>query len=818
MTWTINFKCNIPGRVNSGGLIYADFDINSFEFSPLPRLALQIVILLFASRLLHRVLSRFHQPMFVSQILAGVIFADGFGFGIPFKRNKEGQPLGISSCIFPAVEMEALETLAHFSSMFFIFKVGVQTDPKILKTSGLRTYILGLSCYVCPLISGNNVSYWLKNEHIKYIAPSDPKAPGFFGSIRIVELFTFVSFPVIAYVLTDLNILNSDMGHLALQVAMVANFLQLAGKTFKIGKLIVTKKSFFEQNLTVGLVLVGLFIFIFFIVRPAALWIVKNTPEGKPVKETYITLIMISVLLCGVASEYCGFSMTDGAFFVGLAIPDGPPLGTSIVDKLDYMITSFLMPLQMGMVGLKTNIPNIRYQFEFVWRAGLLIISCTFAKIMGVVIPGVFLGVPIQDGFLLGLIMNLKGIVEVSILNNWKKFNKVQIGRYALNTALVAGVVVTAAVFTPVVKYLYDPSAKYSTSKRRSILQLKQNKTEFRVLACVHTQDDVPNIIRLLEASNPTKFCPLTVYILHLVELVGRASPLLIAHPRHRSISSSNTCKSERILNAFQQFEDRYHNLVTVTSFTTISPYASMHNDICSMSVDKRTALILFPFWRQDAIYLRDDVDRQNIANRAIRTLLQNLFRNSPCSIGILVEGTNYQAQSICFLPDMPYRVIVLFFGGPDDREALVFAMNMIHHPLVSVTLVRFYGQESLTSDELFAYHKESINIERHKFLDEELVDNFRIKTMHDKTLEYKELEVKDGEDTIWEIHSLKEDFDLMVVGRQQITHTKIISGLNVDWGDQYEELGVIGDMVTSPDYNAKGSILIINQRQDVIS
>ncbi|MCL7047738.1 hypothetical protein MKW94_030513 [Papaver nudicaule] len=142
--------------------------------------------------------------------------------------------------------------------------------------------------------------------------------------------------------------------------------------------------------------------------------------------------------------------------------------------------------------------------------------------------------------------------------------------------------------------------------------------------------------------------------------------------------------------------------------------------------------------------------------------------------------------------------------------------MNMIHHPLVFVTLVRFYGHESLTSDEVIGNHNESISIERHKFLDEELVDHFRIKTMHDETLMYKELEVNDGEDTIWTLQSLKEDFDLMVLGRQQITHSKIIPGKNTDWCDQYEELGVIGDMVTSPDYNAKGSILIINQQKDI--
>ncbi|KAI3991540.1 hypothetical protein MKX01_017159 [Papaver californicum] len=769
------------GKLSSGGLLYSDFDKYAFEFNPLPNLALQIVLLLLTPRLIHAVLSRFHIPLFVSQILGGLLFTSTF-LGYQFIGRDPTHPktvkgAGIQYFIFPRDRMQVLDTLAHFSSTFFLFKVGVQMDPKMLKTSGMRTIVIGLGCFLCSILFGVLLSANLKDNSIQdLIVPAG--SLGFRGYDRIIDLFSLVSFPVIAIVLTELNILNSDLGRLALHVAMVANFLH-----------------FLLQAVQIFIEILVFFFFIVFIVRPAALWIIKKTPEGKPVKESYISLIMILVLVCGLASEYCGFYVMDGAFFLGLAIPDGPPLGTTIVDKLDYMITNFLMPLHMVLV----------------------IFGCTLGKIIGVFIPAVFLGVPIQDSFLLGLIMNLKGIVEASIINIWLDSQKPGDVFYAANTVMSLAMVLVAAVVTPLVKHLYDPSTKYLTYKRRSILQSKENKTDFRILVCVHTEDDVPTIIRLLEASNPSKFSPLTIYILHLVELVGRASPLLITHPQHRIASSSNTSKSERIINAFQQFEDRYHNLVSIQAFTTISPYASMHNDICSMSADKRTAVVIFPFCRQDAISLRDDLARPNISNRAIKTLLQNLLRNTPCSLGILIDGNNYQAKSICFLPDRPYRVIVLFFGGPDDREALAFAMNMIHHPSVYVTLVRFYGPESLSSDGVINYYDESISIdiERHKFLDDELVDHFRINTMHDETLIYKEVEVKDGAETIWVVRSLREDFDLMIVGRQQITDSVIVSGLVTEW-DECEELGGIGDMVTSPDYGAEGSILIIHQRQDI--
>ncbi|KAI3852686.1 hypothetical protein MKW92_035671 [Papaver armeniacum] len=797
--------CTTPGEVGSGGLFYEHLDSSS-NFAPLPSVCLQVIVLSLLPHFIHMVLSRFHQPLLVSQILGGIL-ASPWILGYEFLKISTGRPVGLTYFLFSKEGFQVVDMIAHFSSMFFIFKVGVQMDPKILKRAGWRTFIIGFCCIFCSYVSGKSLAFIVKNDNIPGLRKPS-KAGGFNNSTKIINLFSMISFPVITYMLTDLNILNSELGRLATHVAMVADFLHTFENFY-----FVLYHSLLSENPTHGRIvvylMVGTSIYICFFVRPAALWIVKNTPEGRPVNDAYISLIMISVLLCGLAGEYCGLTGTVGAFCLGLAIPDGPPLGSALVQKL-RIVTVFFMPLHMGIVGYKTDIHKVR--FIYLWRCLLVILGCFLGKIIGVFIPAVLLGVSARESLLLGLIMNFKGIVEVSQLSTWIDNQKQNNTFAAANTIMVLSLVVQLAVITPTVKYLYDPSSKYLAYKGRSIMQ--SNESDFRVLVCVHTQDDVPGIIRLLEASNPTKLHPLTIYILHLIELVGRATPLLIAHPLHKRVSTSNPTKSEIIINVFQQFQNRHQNLVTVHPFSTISPYASMHNDICSMSVDKRTALIIFPFFRQDVLSKRDDLDRPNISTRSIKTLLQNLLRNSPCSAGILIDGCNQQAKSTCFLPDTPYRVIVLFFGGPDDREALAFAMNMIHHPCVLVTLVRYYGPASLSSDEVTDYVSESvrIDVERQKFLDDELVDHFRVNTMHAETLMYKEVEVQDGAEIIWSVRSLREDFDLMLVGRQQICESKIVSELDTNWAE-CEEVGAVGDMVTSPDYDAEGSILIIHQR-----
>ncbi|MCL7051280.1 hypothetical protein MKW94_023568 [Papaver nudicaule] len=779
-----NRTCIVPGKMISGGLVNAKFN-NSFAFDHMPNLALQIALLSFTPRLIHKVLSRF----------GGVLFSPGV-LGHPLLGKHR-----LSHYIFPEKRSQSLHTLAHFSAIFYLFTVGVKTDPRVvLKKGMLRMLFIGSCCYLGAFILGETAATRIMHEKYKYH--------------NQIYIFSMSSFPVIVDVLNDFNILNSDLGRLAIPLAMMTDFLHSGLQVFPIfSRFGTSNEVVYINNGTIACIMLGLGIFIVFIVRPAAAWIVKHTPEGRPVKEAYISCILFSVLICGLAGEYCGTTASTAAFLLGLVIPDGPPLGTALVNKLNYLITVVFMPLQMGIVGYRTDITNT--DLKFLLGGALTTIGCILGKIIGIFLSSVCLGVSVEDSLLLGLIMNLKGIVEVTLLNNWMD------GRdpkdYPESDTLgVLGLVVVASVATPLLKHLYDPSKKYSTYKRRSILQSGKKGSDFRVLACVHTEDDVPAIIRLLEACNPTRLHPLSVYPLHLVELVGRASPLLIAHPRHKPLSSSNTSTSDRIVNAFHQFEHRFRNLVTVRSFTTVSPYTSMHNDICSMSVERKASFVIFPYRRQD-------LARPVTSTGSIKTVFQNLLRNSPCSVGVLIDSKHQLAQSTCFLPDMPYRVIVLFFGGADDREALALAMNMIHHPRVFVTVIRFYSAASSSSDEVTSDgESEHINIDfqnhfqNHKLLDDELVDHFKINAKDDKSLTYEEIEVKDGPETIWAIKSFHADFDLLVLGRQQITGSSLVNArFDIDSEVACEELGAIGEIVSSPDYGAQGSILIFHQRLD---
>ena len=80
-------------------------------------------------------------------------------------------------------------------------------------------------------------------------------------------------------------------------------------------------------------------------------------------------------------------------------------------------------------------------------------------------------------------------------------------------------------------------------------------------------------------------------------------------------------------------YEQKNWDLMSVNSFTAISPLNLMHEDICPMALDKQTSFILLPFHRKWSIDVSIEVE-----HNAIRNLNCSVLKRSPCLMGILVD------------------------------------------------------------------------------------------------------------------------------------------------------------------------------------
>jgi len=92
-------------------------------------------------------------------------------------------------------------------------------------------------------------------------------------------------------------------------------------------------------------------------------------------------------------------------------------------------------------------------------------------------------------------------------------------------TVVITTIMITNSIVHLMVKRLYDPSRKYVGYQKRNIFNLKPD-SNLRILVCIHKQYHTIPIIRALDLCTPTPEYPTTVDVLHLIELVGRSSPI----------------------------------------------------------------------------------------------------------------------------------------------------------------------------------------------------------------------------------------------------------------------------------------------------
>lgn len=350
----------------------------------------------------------------------------------------------------------------------------------------------------------------------------------------------------------------------------------------------------------------------------------------------------------------------------------------------------------------------------------------------------------------------------------------------------------------------FKPVQNIIPYKRRTVQKAKSDE-DFRVLACIHHTRNVPTIIHLLRTSNAKSRSPISVFALQLVELVGRAATTMVVHSSRKAgprNPSHIEIQADQIITAFDNYELRSEGVMTQV-ITARCPYTTMDEDICTVARDRRAAFLIVPFHKEQTV----DGEMEDI-NPSIRSINEGVLENAPCSVGILVDRGVAERQ------DHAQNIAALFFGGPDDREALAYAWRMADETDSRLTVVRFVPTSEAAgavgmSDR--SHVSVEIDREREKLLDDDYFNKFRNATVNNTNIRCFDLVLNDEEETIKAIKSMDEHYhDLYIVGRGRGTQSPLTTGL-ADWCD-CPELGPIGDLLVTSEFESSFSVLIVQQ------
>ncbi|KAK8518715.1 hypothetical protein V6N13_018012 [Hibiscus sabdariffa] len=258
---------------------------------------------------------------------------------------------------------------------------------------------------------------------------------------------------------------------------------------------------------------------------------------------------------------------------------------------------------------------------------------------------------------------------------------------------------------------------------------------------------------------------------------------------------TSDDSYSENVVIAFKQFVRHNAEVVSLNVFTAVSPPNLMYKDICNLAIEHSTCFILLPFHRR--WYIDGSIESED---QTIRSLNCDILKMAPCSVGILVEGR--RKVSFSTFRDPPssqsyssYNIAVIFMRGKDDREALALAKRISQDESVSLTVIHLKARNSIGT----------ILAESDGVLDDEMLNGIK------GSVRYLEEQVSYGPETSNFLRSIVEDYQLFIVGRRYKCEDPQTSGLEL-WCE-FEEIGIIGDLLSYTDFIANYSVLIVQQQ-----
>ncbi|XP_043708535.1 cation/H(+) antiporter 20-like [Telopea speciosissima] len=784
-----------------------------------PLLIIQITLVLVIGRSLSFLLKPLRQPNVIAEIVGGILLGPS-----ALGRNKT-----YLNRIFPSWSTPILESVASIGLLFFLFLVGLELDLKSIRRSGRKAFAIAAAGISLPFTCGVGVAYVLR------ATVAGAKEAGYAQFLVFMGVsLSITAFPVLARILAELKLLTTRVGETAMAAAafndmvawvLLALAVALAGN----GK----GGSHKSPILCVWVLLSGVafVVFMLVVIRPVMTWVGQRcSPEQEVVDESYIYLTLAGVLVSGFITDLIGIHSIFGAFVFGLTIPKEGEFARNLIERIEDFVSGLLLPLYFASSGLKTDVTKI-HGAESWGLLVLVIVTACVGKIFGTFFAAMLSKIPARESLTLGVLMNTKGLVELIVLNIGKEKKVLNDEVFAI---LVLMALFTTFITTPTVMALYKPARAPALPAQRKLQRdspsnvKAKTKDKLRILACVHGPGNVPSLISFIESIRGNKKSPLKLYIMHLVELTERTSSIILAQrARRNGLPFIDRLRSEESHDGVTVAFEAYGQLgrVKVRTMTAISALHTMHEDVCQVAEEKRVSMIILPFHRQS----RGDGsgsgsgELENVGH-SWRMVNQRILKDSPCSVAVLVSrrlGGGSKRITPSSSATVAKGVCVVFFGGPDDREALELGGRMAEHPEVKVTVIRFMEEQGATptgimlrpspekcSDKNYSFSTAVMDRAREKELDEAAVAEFRRRWegMAEYTERVAKENIVEGVVTI----GSSGEYELFVVGKGRFPSTMVAE--LADRSAVHPELGPIGDVLASSGHGVLSSVLVIQQ------
>lgn len=307
--------------------------------------------------------------------------------------------------LFPQKELVVTATIGSLGIAYFIFLAAVKMDVTMLWRTAKKATVIGSLCELIPFTAIVAATFLMPMSGIRR---------GFFHLLFASGL-SVTRFANLADKLDELDILTSQQSQLALSSSMISEVFTWMSPVTGI---IYRNRSNPMIPAWLLVTVIGVFIVAVTLRALAKNIIARLSEEGVlHVNEVLITLILVVALIMAFVTDLVG-SLHLGILVMGLVIPDGPPLGSAIVNLAEHMVKELLMPVFYVLVGYTTDISSI--SFDKFWEIIVVVIMGFAAKILATLCGALASQQDLRSAVLLGLMANAKGPMDLYLFMRWK--------------------------------------------------------------------------------------------------------------------------------------------------------------------------------------------------------------------------------------------------------------------------------------------------------------------------------------------------------------------------------------------------------------
>ena len=397
-------------------------------------LLVQIGAVLVAARVVGLLFRRIHQPQVVGEMVAGILLGPSLlGWAAP----------GVSARLFPAESLGFLNSISQVGLLIFMFLVGLELDPKLLRGKSHTAVVTSHASIVAPFFLGALLSLLL------YPRFSDDSVTFTGFALFMGAAMSVTAFPVLARILTERGLTKTRVGAVAIACAAVDD---VTAWCILAGVVAVVRSGTGALPLWITLAGSAAFVAVMLgLVRP-----VLARVEGAYHRRGKLTQDLLGgVLLLGLASawvtEYLGIHALFGAFLAGAVMPKGERFVHALTDKLEDLTVVLLLPLFFAFTGLRTAFGLVEGA-EMWGYAALIILVAVAGKWGGSTLAARFTGMTWREAGAVGVLMNTRGLMELVILNIGLDIGVISPALFAM---MVLMALVTTFMTSPLLEWIY---------------------------------------------------------------------------------------------------------------------------------------------------------------------------------------------------------------------------------------------------------------------------------------------------------------------------------------------------------------------------